>query len=39
MLTARDYGQPGIIVKLLTAHYPETDGQIERTNKKLEWYL
>ena len=29
----------GITVKLLTAHHPETYGQTERQNQKLEHYL
>ena len=29
----------GIETKLSTAYHPETDGQTERTNQKLEQYL
>ena len=29
----------GIETKLSTAYYPETDGQMERTNQELEQYL
>ena len=29
----------GIQTKLLTAYYPQTDGQIERINQELEQYL
>jgi len=29
----------GIQIELLTAYYPQTDGQTERINQKLEQYL
>jgi len=29
----------GIQMKLSTAYYPQTDGQMERINQKLEQYL